>query len=355
MAVMFLLVLMAGNVLAAEIIASGECGDEGDNLTWTLDADGVLTIYGSGGMYVDYYADDEPEGYTYLCPWKDYSQDITRVILPEGLEDITDNAFAGCENLSDIVIPGSANIGEAAFASCTGLKTVVISDGVSWIGQGAFSGCTSLESIYIPGSVMIIDYFVFYDCGSLADIYYGGDRADWEAIEIIDPQDYDGHFSAVTIHYNSYPPAVLEEPESSEVPEPIVETAAPVAQASFAEIASWNVCIAVDGKFVNWTDAGPYIDENDRTMANFLEVGETLGLYVEWDSETGETSFSDGTKTICFPVGSKTARSDNGSTIEMDTTAAIFNDQPYVPVRYLAEFFGRSVSWDLDNRMVTIN
>ena len=32
------------------IIASGECGAQGDNLTWTLDSDGVLTIIGSGDM-----------------------------------------------------------------------------------------------------------------------------------------------------------------------------------------------------------------------------------------------------------------------------------------------------------------
>ncbi len=35
---------------AAEIIASGTCGAEGDNLTWTLDAVGLLTISGEGEM-----------------------------------------------------------------------------------------------------------------------------------------------------------------------------------------------------------------------------------------------------------------------------------------------------------------
>lgn len=34
----------------SEVIASGECGALGDNLTWTLDENGVLTITGEGEM-----------------------------------------------------------------------------------------------------------------------------------------------------------------------------------------------------------------------------------------------------------------------------------------------------------------
>lgn len=40
------------SVYAADIVASGYCGGEGDgtNLTWTLDSEGVLTISGTGKM-----------------------------------------------------------------------------------------------------------------------------------------------------------------------------------------------------------------------------------------------------------------------------------------------------------------
>ncbi len=34
----------------AEIVASGDCGARGDNLTWTLDDEGLLTISGEGAM-----------------------------------------------------------------------------------------------------------------------------------------------------------------------------------------------------------------------------------------------------------------------------------------------------------------
>ena len=35
---------------AADVVESGVCGAEGDNLTWTLDDEGTLTISGEGEM-----------------------------------------------------------------------------------------------------------------------------------------------------------------------------------------------------------------------------------------------------------------------------------------------------------------
>ena len=47
----------------ADTTASGKCGD---NLTWTLDGDGTLTISGTGKMWdSDYYND-------YDVPWADF-------------------------------------------------------------------------------------------------------------------------------------------------------------------------------------------------------------------------------------------------------------------------------------------
>ena len=45
------LVLSVGSVSAAEptIVDSGNCGANGDNITWTLDDAGTLTISGEGG------------------------------------------------------------------------------------------------------------------------------------------------------------------------------------------------------------------------------------------------------------------------------------------------------------------
>ena len=45
-----LALLLCAPALAAEIVDSGTCGKYGDNLTWTLDSDGLLTISGEGEM-----------------------------------------------------------------------------------------------------------------------------------------------------------------------------------------------------------------------------------------------------------------------------------------------------------------
>ena len=54
------------------------------------------------------------------------------------------------------------NIASSAFASCTGLYNVVISEGVTEISSGAFYGCPFMGTITIPSSVSRIGYDAFY-------------------------------------------------------------------------------------------------------------------------------------------------------------------------------------------------
>ena len=119
-------------------------------------------------------------------------------------------------------------------------------------------------------------------------------------------------------------------------------------------IASTDVHVEVTGEVVIWTDAEPYIDTNSRTMTPFRVVGDALGLTIAWDSAAREASFSDGTRTIYFPIGSTAARTSEGTTVEMDTSAVIVNGRTYAPVRYLAQYFGYSVGWDAPTRTVKI-
>ena len=67
---------------AAEVIASGTCGE---NLTWTLDSSGVLTVSGTGEM----------EGYN-SAPWSADRELIQRVVIEEGVTSVGINAFNGC-------------------------------------------------------------------------------------------------------------------------------------------------------------------------------------------------------------------------------------------------------------------
>ena len=121
-----------------------------------------------------------------------------------------------------------------------------------------------------------------------------------------------------------------------------------------AGIASREVRVTVDGEPVVWTDAEPYVDTNNRTMTPFRAVGEALGLAMEWDGTAREVSFSDGAKTIIFPIDNPRARTGEGESVAMDTAAVIVNGRSDAPVRYLAEYFGYSVGWDAGERTVRI-
>ena len=105
---------------------------------------------------------------------------------------------------------------------------------------------------------------------------------------------------------------------------------------------------------VQWSDVVPFIDANGRTMVPLRAAGEAMGLTVTWDNDAREAVFSDGEKTIYFPIDSNIARTDDGQTITMDTAAVIRNDRTYAPMRWLAEYFGYEVTWSEDARLVTI-
>ena len=62
------------------------------------------------------------------------------------------------------------SIKDYAFENCSGLKSVVIQNGVTSIGQSAFEGCCGLTSVAIPSSVSSISPRIFYGCSSLYNI-----------------------------------------------------------------------------------------------------------------------------------------------------------------------------------------
>ena len=123
----------------AGTVISGTCGADGDNLTWTLDSDGVLTISGTGAM-ADHISGAE-------TPWYDYSENIEKAVLKEGITRIGSAAFDSCNLLKSVTIPNSViSIGDYAFDGCVLLEKLNISANVISIGTNAFWGCISLTS-----------------------------------------------------------------------------------------------------------------------------------------------------------------------------------------------------------------
>ena len=167
---------LAMNVEAAEIIDHGYCGGEGNgkNLTWTLDSDGVLVIEGQGEMKDWIWDECDPESLEFeLMDWHKHYGDINSVIIKEGITNMGDMAFMYCFSLRNIDLPESLNsIGEYAFYSCESLSSIVIPESLISIGDCAFFGCKNLISINLPESLIKIGDNVFGYCRSLGSIVW---------------------------------------------------------------------------------------------------------------------------------------------------------------------------------------
>ncbi|MBQ1966518.1 MAG: leucine-rich repeat protein [Clostridia bacterium] len=106
---------------AADVVASGACGANGDNLTWSLDSDGLLTISGEGKMQAIFSYTEQP--------WEDYERDIKEVVVEEGVTKIAGAAFYSLSYLEKITIPSTAEFEDFAFCfvGCSSLKEFIVS------------------------------------------------------------------------------------------------------------------------------------------------------------------------------------------------------------------------------------
>lgn len=94
-----------------------------------------------------------------------------RVIIPNSVTDIAENAFINNTTVTEVVIPASVNsIGNLAFYNCTELASVTIENGVTSIGSQAFACCTGLTSVSIPDSVISIEQGAFSSCSKLSSV-----------------------------------------------------------------------------------------------------------------------------------------------------------------------------------------
>lgn len=74
---------------------------------------------------------------------------MTKIVLPEGLTTIGENAFMRCA-FTSIRLPNSlTTIESEAFIQCNGLTEVVIPEHVEQIGNLAFNLCSNLRDVYV--------------------------------------------------------------------------------------------------------------------------------------------------------------------------------------------------------------
>ncbi len=154
-------------IAAEEILANGSCGSEGDNVTWVLDNEGVLTISGEGVME-DF---SDPTTLSNIAPWYEKSDNINTIIIEHGITSIGTYAFSGCKTVTAIEIPNSVTtIGSYAFYQCEQLASIKLPNGLECISDYMFQQCSALTSINIPDSITTIGTCAFSNCQNLTSI-----------------------------------------------------------------------------------------------------------------------------------------------------------------------------------------
>ncbi|MBR5513554.1 MAG: leucine-rich repeat protein [Ruminococcus sp.] len=154
------------NANAADIVASGECGADGDNVIWQLDSEGMLTISGTGEM-------ETWETITDIPWYADYATSINKIIIENGVTNISFASFYGCKSLTLVKIPDSVtDIGVSAFAGCIKLTSIELPESIENIGKSAFENCSSLSSVILPDGIKGIGEQSFMNCKSLTDVSF---------------------------------------------------------------------------------------------------------------------------------------------------------------------------------------
>ncbi len=191
-------------------------GDIGGNeINWTLDENGVLTISGTGKMY-NYFDHD--------APWEADKLKIKKVVIEKGVTKIGAHSFCGCKNLDSVMIPASViSSGKEAFC-CDNygghVNKVYIEDIKSWcniefqdvranplifdtklylnnnlvenlvipedmaeIGWAAFYGCSSIKTVSIPSAMTGEYWYIFNSCNNLEEIVVDNDNPTYCSID----------------------------------------------------------------------------------------------------------------------------------------------------------------------------
>ena len=167
------------------MLATAESGSCGNNVTWSLDSAGTLTISGTGPM-ADWSVFSSP-------PWNKNAASIKTVVIDSGVTnvgsyafksctslsyvilsnsvtEIKSNAFLNCKKLTDIVLPEQLSVlGAYAFEN-SGIISIELPNSLTSIGNSVFDGCTSLMSIRLPDNLTGIPASFFMDCSSLTGI-----------------------------------------------------------------------------------------------------------------------------------------------------------------------------------------
>lgn len=113
-----------------------------------------------------------------------------------------------------------------------------------------------------------------------------------------------------------------------------------------------ELAVLVDGRKVIFQGGDPVM-EDGRVQVPLRGIGDALGAEVKFDGAAKEVTYIKSDKSIVLTIGSKQAMVD-GKAVTMDMEAKAVKGRTYVPLRFVSENLGESVSWDQAGHWVWI-
>lgn len=221
--------------------------------------------------------------------------DLTSVIISNGIMSIGKEAFAECTGLLSITVSPTMNsIDIDAFESCHSLNSIMISDIVSWCNisfadhysnplfyaHHLFLNGNEVTDLVIPNSVKSIVGFAFFRCSGLKSVIIPND------VSLIGVSAFEGCSSLTTIVTEIEKPFKIDNSVFNGIPSDAQLIVPKGTKAAYQETEGWN-------KFTNIVEAGEEPDLSGQIHINDIIYKVTGSGEVEVVSaENGVTSIT---------------------------------------------------------------
>lgn len=95
---------------------------------------------------------------------------IKHIVLPEGITELPWLAFSGCKKLTNIVLPTTLKaIGCSAFSGCSSLREIKLPDSLKELMLNCF-GQSGIERLKIPSNIVVIPNMFCGLCSNLKEV-----------------------------------------------------------------------------------------------------------------------------------------------------------------------------------------
>lgn len=147
-----------------EVESAPTAGTYGDNINWSYDVNTTtLTISGKGKMAEPTETGVVSEA---IYGWHLWADDITAVVISEGIESLSTSALESFRQMTSIRFPSTLKVvGELALSQCAGLTDVTLPEGVTTLKKQAFE--FGGKDFILPSTITTIEESALYGASSV--------------------------------------------------------------------------------------------------------------------------------------------------------------------------------------------